>query len=245
MKKLIIGVIGAGVLGLSGVAQADPLANGWQLDSAASNIRFQSIKNATKVESSSFAELQGEIAPDGEARVTVFLDSVDTKIDLRNVRMRFLFFETFNHPEATITAQLDPALLTELEQVRRKTFDMPFELDLHGVKKEMTAEVVATVLTNDLVSVASAVPVSIGVADFAFEENIKKLEEAAGVSIVPSATVTFDFLFNRKTGVEQPVLAAATNVAKRRGTLTSKRASAALRSCRKPATFTSVSEARG
>ncbi|MEM6636465.1 MAG: OmpA family protein [Pseudomonadota bacterium] len=187
------------------------LENPWDLDGETSNIRFQSVKNQTVVESSSFATFSGTLGTDGAAEVRVALDSVDTKIDLRNVRMRFLFFETFKYPEAVVRLNVTPEMLDGLAETRRKSFELPFTLDLHGQTKEMMTEVAVTLLTDDLVSIASAAPISIAVADFDLTENIGKLEEAAGgISIIPSATVTFDFLFNaRQEGEEAVVLAAA------------------------------------
>ncbi|MER9296244.1 hypothetical protein NKI38_07060 [Mesorhizobium sp. M0621] len=37
-----------------------------------------------------------------------------TGVDLRNVRMRFLFFETFKYPTAELTAKVDPAVFADL-----------------------------------------------------------------------------------------------------------------------------------
>ena len=207
--------MGAAFAALGGAAWAQGFGPGWDLDAQMSNIRFQSIKNETKVESSSFATFSGGIESDGAAQVKVLLDSVDTKIDLRNVRMRFLFFETFRYPEALVTAQINADDLADLEDVRRKTMTLPFSLDLHGIKKTLLAEVAVTLLTDDMVSVASAAPVSINVVEFGFAPNILKLEEAVGgISIVPSATVTFDFVFRRRAGdAPQIVARAATDVA--------------------------------
>ena len=129
--------------------------------------------------------------------MTVQLDSVDTGIDLRNVRMRFLFFETFKFPEAVVTARLDPGMLEELASRRRMTLPLAFDLDLHGVSQSLQTDVVVTLLTGDLVSVASSTPISIGAALFGLTDGVTKLEEAASVSIIPSGSVTFDFVFRR------------------------------------------------
>lgn len=196
------------VTALSALAQDNPFARGWVLDPTASSLRFQSVKNETKVESSSFATLSGGITEDGTANVRVLLDSVDTKIDLRNVRMRFLFFETFQFPEAIISARINTADLTDLGQTRRKTMSLPYTLDLHGVKKEFTADVFVTLLDDDKVAVSTGAPIAVAAEDFALTEGITKLQDAAGVRIIPSATVTFDFVFNRNTGAGAPVLAA-------------------------------------
>jgi len=179
------------------VAADDALAPGWTLNTEISKLNFQSVKNQTKVESSGFASFQGSIAPDGLATVTIQLDSVDTGIDLRNVRMRFLFFETFKFPEAVVTARLDPGMLDELASRRRMTVPLAFDLDLHGISRSLETEVVVTLLTDDLVSVASGTPISIGAALFGLSDGVTKLEEAASVSIIPSGSVTFDFVFRR------------------------------------------------
>ncbi|MDN5786417.1 OmpA family protein [Pseudorhodobacter sp.] len=188
----------------SASAQTAPFDRGWQLDAAASALRFQSVKNVTKVESSSFATLAGSIDPGGNAVVRVALDSVDTTIDLRNVRMRFLFFETFQFPEAVISATINPAALADLAQTRRKSLDLPFTLDLHGVQKQMEANVFVTLLSDDRVAVSSSAPIVVPAADYNLTEGIGKLQDAAGVVIIPSATVSFDFIFNRDADGAKP-----------------------------------------
>ncbi|TMM54118.1 OmpA family protein [Sulfitobacter sabulilitoris] len=187
-------------IAIAGPAAAqDPFAGGWTLQPSMSNLRFQSVKKQTVVESSSFATLQGGIDESGLAQVSVLLDSVDTKVDLRNVRMRFLFFETFKFPQATISARINPAALADLATVRRKQIPVDYAIDLHGVSKTLSSTVVATLLSDDMVSVASDAPISIAVADFDLTEGLGKLEEAANVDIIPSATVSFDWVFLRNT----------------------------------------------
>lgn len=186
-------------------AQEGPFGAGWRLEPEASTLQFSSIKNQAIIETSSFASLAGEIAPDGTARLTVLLDSVDTEADLRNVRMRFLFFETFLHPEATVTARIDPAQLADLAERRRKTIALPFTLDLHGVTRQESASLSLTLIEEDLIAVSSAAPVMLKVEDYGLAEGLKKLEEAASVSIVPSTTVSFDLLFRANgTGAPTP-----------------------------------------
>jgi outer membrane protein OmpA-like peptidoglycan-associated protein len=191
------------------LAQSGPFAPGWTLQPDASSLNFQSVKNATIVETSSFATFAGTIAPDGTATVTVALDSVDTKIDLRNVRMRFLFFETFTYPEARATMKIDPGVIDELAAKRRITLDLPFTLDLHGISKDYSAHVALTMISPDLVSVSSLSPISIAVANHNLDEGLQKLMEAAKVTIIPSGSVSFDFLFARNAGAGGVQVAAA------------------------------------
>lgn len=185
------------------VSQENVFAPGWTMDAESSALRFQSVKNETKVESSTFGTYTGTIDENGLATVRVLLDSVDTNVDLRNVRMRFLLFETFQYPEAIITMQIDPAQLADLQEVRRKVMMASYTIDLHGVTSEREAEIAVMLLDDDTVAVTSSTPISLPVADFGLEGGVTKLEEAAKVEIIPSATITFDFTFNRSASAAE------------------------------------------
>ncbi len=222
MPSAILGAITASHRGLaaflaatlllcSGASAQEAFAPGWTMAPELSKLDVQSVKNETKVESSTFAAFEGAIAPDGLATVTIQLNSIDTGVDLRNVRMRFLFFETFKYPEAVVTVRLDRAMLGDLESRRRLSLTLPFELDLHGITKELETEVVLTMLTDQLVSVASSRPISIGTDLFNLTDGLRKLEEAASVSVIPSGSVTFDFVFRRNDATGPVVVAAATS----------------------------------
>src|SRR5262245_14475496 len=169
----------------------------WILDPANSTLTYQSVKKNTIVETNTIRNIAGRIDPDGNAKVQFDLDSVDTGIDLRNVRMRFLFFETYSFPTATVTLKLDPAQFADLVKVRRMTVPLTFTLNLHGVDKELKGDAIVTMLTEGSVSVASKAPIAVHVEDFGLLPNIDKLQQAANVTnIVPTASVSFDFVFN-------------------------------------------------
>ncbi len=193
------------LLPMSALAQDNPFGTGWTLQPAGSSIQFQSVKNGSKVESSSFATFTGAISPDGNAEIRILMDSVDTKIDLRNVRMRFLFFETFLYPEAVISTRIDPVALADLPANRRMTMTLPYTMTLHGVTRESTADVSVTLIADDLVAVATTTPILIPVDDFNLGEGLTKLQEAANVVIVPSGSVTFDLLFKASDGTVAPI----------------------------------------
>ena len=185
--------------GLAGSVAADqaPFEDGWAIDQSASSLNFVSIKKGNVLELSKFATLNGTIAEDGNVSLTIPLDSVDTSVDLRNVRMRFLFFETFNFPDATITAQLTEEMLADLEVVGTKTITLPFTMTLRGITKEMHAEVLVSLISKNRVSVSSVTPIFIQVTDFNLSGGLAKLESAAEVKIVPATSITFNFAFDR------------------------------------------------
>ena len=167
----------------------------WRLNLDRSFLYLQSVKNKSVFETHGFKHMVGTVTPDGNASVTLDLASFETGIDLRNVRMRFLFFKTFQFSEAVITAQLDKAKLEDLRSQTSLTYPLSFTIDLHGIKKEMTHDVVVTRIADSSVSVAVTKPIIIPAKDFGLEAGIGKLEEAAGVVISPVASITFHLVF--------------------------------------------------
>ena len=188
------------ILLIAGFAPAHAFADpAWVLDPAASSLSYQSVKKNSVVETNSIRNITGRIEPDGAASVAFDLNSVDTGVDLRNVRMRFLFFETFKYPTAVLTAHVDPADFADLPTRRRVIVPLDFRLSLHGVEKAMKSDVVVTLITDGMVSVASKSPIAVHVEDFGLLPAIEKLEQAANVTnIVPTASVSFDFVFNKR-----------------------------------------------
>jgi len=178
-------------------AETDPFVSGWALDETASTLNFLSVKKGSVMEMSRFATLQGTIDEEGRVAITVPLDGVDTGIDLRNVRMRFMFFETFNFPAATISAQLTDDMVNDLEAIGTKLLTVPVTVDLHGVQKELETEMLVTLVGNDRVAISSVTPFIVSVEDFDLIPGLEKLEEAAGVDITPATAVSYNFAFDR------------------------------------------------
>lgn len=179
-------------------AMANPFQDGWTLDSRRSMLVLTHIKNGDVVENSAFAALRGGIDADGNATLRILLDSIDTGLDLRNVRMRFLLFESFQNPEAIATLRLDPSSVASLPINRIETLTLPYTLNLHGVRKEDQALVNVMLLYDDEVVVSTMTPIAISAGDFGLMKGVGKLEEAAEVSITPTATVTFNLVFERR-----------------------------------------------
>ncbi|NIZ13170.1 OmpA family protein [Phaeobacter sp. HF9A] len=187
---------------------ANPFDGGWQLEAESSTIGFLSVKKGTIAEYSEFATFSGVITPEGQAEIVVALDSVDTKVDLRNVRMRFLFFETFKHKDARVTAVIPPAQIADLAQLHRKTIDLSVTLSLHGVDANVTAPITLTLLDDNTVNVSTVQPIILSLADFDLLEGLSKLEEAASVTITPVGIVSLDLTYKRAgSGGAAPVVA--------------------------------------
>ncbi|MCL4151397.1 UNVERIFIED_CONTAM: hypothetical protein GTU68_014431 [Idotea baltica] len=60
-----------------------------------------------------------------------------------------------------------------------------------------------------MVSISSKSPISVATADFNLNEGIAKLQDAAKVEIVPSASVSFDFIFRKAPSGQEPAVVAS------------------------------------
>src|SRR3569832_419618 len=84
---IVLAILGVLFLG----PQLASAAPNWTLDPDASVLTYQSVKKNTIVETNKIRNITGTLTSAGDAKVTFDLNSVDTGVDLRNVRMRFLF----------------------------------------------------------------------------------------------------------------------------------------------------------
>lgn len=183
---------------------------GWTLQPDSSNLSFTSIKKGSVAETSHFDRLEGQIDPSGLVRLRVELESVDSGIDIRNVRLRFLFFETFTYPLAEIVAQVREEDIAGLSYGQSRHLVLPLLLTLHGITAEVDANVRVTLHSDQDVSIHTLQPVVVPVETFDLMQGFRKLEEAAEAKITPLALVTADFHFHRPAGATTtPVTAAS------------------------------------
>ena len=189
MKNLIFG-LGLMALALPALAQ-------WELDNDQSSVNFISVKNTAIAETHSFATLIGFIGSDGNASVTIDLNSVETLIPIRNERMRAMLFDTEKYPTATATAMVDPAVLEAVAEGGAVNTELTLKLSLHGVEQGITAPVM---VFGDAASlhVVSTRPVLLGAADYGLEAGVESLREVAGLANISTAVpVTINLLFRR------------------------------------------------
>jgi outer membrane protein OmpA-like peptidoglycan-associated protein len=189
----------------------------WLLNSGASRFHMQTLKANSIFEVHQFTGLDGTIRENGDANVKIDLTSVLSGVDVRDVRMRFLLFETYKFPTADVTAKLDMGALQALRTTTRVTYPLKFKLDLHGFSQEIETLVTVTRLSDKSVTVATTKPIVVTADAFGFGAGIAKLSEAVGgTSIATGATFTFDLLF--ETGDKLPELQAAREEAVKRKT---------------------------
>jgi OOP family OmpA-OmpF porin len=191
----------------AGKAHAQDFLNqDWVLNPRLSNVYMQTVKNNAVFETLQFTAVEGNVGKNGEVNVKIDLNSIETGTDVRNVRMRFLLFETYKFPNAEISAKLDKAKLKALATETRLTYPLAFTLGMHGITKELKTVVWVTRISDTSVSVSTIEPIIVTAESFGFAGGIAKLSESVGgIPIASAASITFDLVFSSgslKPGLE-------------------------------------------
>jgi polyisoprenoid-binding protein YceI len=140
--------------------------------------------------------MAGTIDDNGQVTVSMFLDSVETLVPIRNERMREILFETTNYKEATLTAKIDPAIIAGMESGQIAEITAEGNLSLHGATQPMIISMQAAKLGDGTVMVASTKPLIVDAAKFGLTDGIEKLREIAGLASISHAVpVTFVMTF--------------------------------------------------
>jgi len=176
-----------------------PLAQGaWQVDTSASTLSYVSVKAGDIAESNSFSGLSGSVSPDGEAQLEIDLATVETKVDIRNERMRDIFFEVAEYPTATVSATIDPAAFETLKVGESMVQPLNATLTVKGVEAPVETQVQVTRTAADRVMATSTEPVIVYADALELTGGLAKLQEIAGLSsITPAVPVTFSIAFQR------------------------------------------------
>ena len=185
---------------LSGMLAAPPVLADWSLDPVRSHLAFVSIKANDVAEINTFGDIQGAIDGEGQVRVALMLDSVETLIPIRNERVREVLFETTNYKEAVLTAKIDPAAIANLAVGDIAQINAEGTLSLHGQTQPMTLALQAARVATGTVMVASIKPLIVDAAKFGLTEGVEKLREIAGLTSISKA-VPVNFVI---TFVETP-----------------------------------------
>jgi outer membrane protein OmpA-like peptidoglycan-associated protein/polyisoprenoid-binding protein YceI len=193
----------------AGKARAQDFLNQeWVLNPRLSNVYMQTVKNNAVFETLQFTAVEGNVSKNAEVTVKIELNSIETGTDVRNVRMRFLLFETYKFPYAEISAKLDKVKLKALATETRLSYPLTFTVGMHGVVKEFKSVVWVTRISDTAVSVSTIEPIIVTAESFGFAGGIAKLSESVGgIPIASAASITFDLVF--ASGSLKPALEAA------------------------------------
>jgi polyisoprenoid-binding protein YceI len=169
----------------------------WRLTSA-SKVGYVSIKNNAIAEHNVFSGVTGSLSKKGQLKINIDLSTVETQVDIRNQRMRELFFEVTQYPQAVVTADLDVQELAQVDSGAPLEIVKPFTLSLHGV--EATAEAhLRVVAVGGRAWVSTVRPILISAADFGLEGGVSALQKIAGLEAIAAVVpVSVDLKFVKK-----------------------------------------------
>jgi len=181
---------------ISQAGYADDHGKKWMLDQDESLISFVSVKKDSIGEVHTFTDFSGEIKGH-KATVTIKPDSVNSKVPIRNERMREFLFETGTYPTISITSDVT-GVLDKIKKGKTSLIELPATLSLHGADKEVVLNVSLSRNSKGTMNVASAKPVIIKAADFNMDKGIAKLSELVGnIDITDAVPVSFVLTFKK------------------------------------------------
>ncbi len=177
----------------------------WNLDKSQSELYFTFIKAAQIGTVGHFESFDAHVTEQGKANLTVDLASLNTGIEKRDNRLRNIFFNTSKYPTAYIEISLSKTIQKRLQVGETEQVRVSAKVTLHGKTQRLRELVNVTLLNENTVEVATAIPVLLDVSDYGLMPGIQKLIELAGVkSISQSVPVTFRLRFN-DTAKAQPM----------------------------------------
>ncbi|MFN4038171.1 MAG: YceI family protein [Erythrobacter sp.] len=180
-------------------AAAAPAVEGeWTIDTAASHLDYVSIKAGEVAETNRFEKLTGTVGSDGAARVEIDLASVNTGVEIRDERMREIFFQVAEFPSAVVTAQLDPAQFAALEVGQVVVQPLAAKVAVKGMEADVAAEVQIARVSDGRVIATTTRPIIITTDMFGLTDELGELRALAQLpSISPAVPVTFTLAFIR------------------------------------------------
>lgn len=171
---------------------------GWQLEQP-SELTFMSFKNTHMAEIHRFNRMQGNIAEDGEATLSIDLTSVDTAIAIRDTRMQEMLFETSRFASATLTAKVNTKVLQQAVAGAIQTYDLTGKLNLHGLEADVSVPVLIVPAADGRLVVTSLKPVLVQADQFELTAGIQKLRDIAKLERISEVVpVNFTLIFSPK-----------------------------------------------
>lgn len=180
------------------MSMAFPSTANWKLSLKDSSINFLSVKKTHITENHFFNQFSASITNDGNINLEIDLTSVDTKIAIRNDRMKEHLFNTGVFPTASFSAEIKPELLEKLAVAESKVVELKGVIRLHGQSQDVVLNTLVTKVNHEKLLVVSQHSLIIYAQNFDLIEGINKLQALAKLpSITHSVPVNFVLTFTR------------------------------------------------
>lgn len=168
----------------------------WQVNEQSSAVSLVASKNVHTSEVFTFKRVSGAISDSGALSIKLDLASIDSKIGIRDERMKEHLFEVAKFPHASITSQLEQGVLDKLKSSVFLQTSVTASLDLHGLKRDVQLDL-NVMSSGDKLLVSARQPVLINSDTFGLGGGLAKLAElAGGISISQTTVVNFSLVFD-------------------------------------------------
>lgn len=164
-------------------------AAAWSIDPSQSQISYLSSKlvaqsHQTIVEDNVFESFSGSVSADGEVRLSIDADSVNTGVEIRDERVRLHAFDTKNHPQLVFTAKLDKSV-DSLQVGEVVVQELPGTLKMRGIENKLTVHLVVVRNAEDTVLVQTLRPLLVNAADYEMTEGFEQLRALVSLFNIP------------------------------------------------------------
>lgn len=199
----------------SSSSSAPAAAARWLLDGTNSTFHFVTVKKNTAgvetPENITFSQLQGTVAANGQATLTIPLASISSGVDLRNTRLKEILFESQYLPSLHFTTQFDLAAIDVMAAGSIKVQSVTGNLVLHGIAKSVVFDVLIVKHANNSVSFSPLRPIVINSTDFDLNAGIEALRALMSLSTIgEKVPVYFKVYLNRDNPTNVPAITLAT-----------------------------------
>ena len=156
----------------------------WLLNTDESNLHFVTVKREHAGEVSTFTDLSGSIAVDGQATFAIDLNSIESNIATRNERMRNFLFETNILRNMYFDVDIDPAALETMAVGSVLEQNVAGRLSLHGINQTIEADVLLVKHSDNRISVSNTKPILVDSKQFDMNGGIEILRTVANLSSI-------------------------------------------------------------
>ena len=200
---------------VSSSSVAPSVAARWLIDASKSTFNFVTVKKtaagAEVPESMTFSQLEGTVAANGQATLTIPLASISTNNVVRDPRMQSMLFESNYLPSLHFTTQLDLAVIDAMAAGSTSVQTVTGNLVLHGIVKALTFDALVVKHANNSVSFSPRKPIVINAVDFDLNAGVEALRAIAGLTTIgEKVPVYFKMFLNRDNPTNVPAISLAT-----------------------------------
>jgi polyisoprenoid-binding protein YceI len=169
----------------------------WQLDKSQSELSFIAIKDARVADNHYFTRFDAYIDNNGQVKLTVDTESVQTNIAKRDQRLRDILFQVADFPQVLAQLKVRRSYLKSQPAGSQNIVKVKGHLNMLGISQPTHARLQVTHLANGQVSVNTIEPILVDSEDYGMLPGINALTKLAGLKTISiKIPVSFNLVFS-------------------------------------------------